>query len=85
MRGSPEHRRAAVLIGELLRGLRLSACLTTEELAAKIDEPVAFVEKIERGSYLVDPFELEELCAAYGIPFMDAILAIDSALHEVRE
>jgi transcriptional regulator with XRE-family HTH domain len=85
MRGSPEHRRAAIRMGEQLRELRLGACLTIEELAAKVDEPVAFVERIERGSYVVDPYELEELCSAYGIPFMDAIVAIDSALHEVGE
>jgi transcriptional regulator with XRE-family HTH domain len=85
MRGSPEHRRAAIRMGTLLRDYRLGACLTVEDLAARVAEPVAFVEKIERGSYVVDPFELEELCVAYGIPFIDAIVAIKSALDEIDQ
>lgn len=80
-----EYRRAAVRLGELLRDLRLGAELTIDELAAKVDEPVAFIKRIERGSYVVDPFELEELCAAYGVDFIETVRSIDSALDEVRQ
>jgi transcriptional regulator with XRE-family HTH domain len=84
-RRGPEYERAAARLGEVLRDLRLGARLTIEELAAKVDEPVAFVEKIERGSYVVDPFELEELSAAYGISFVEALKLIKSAVDEVRQ
>ena len=80
-----EYRRAAIRLGELLRDLRLRGLLTVDELAIKVDEPAAFIERIERGSYVLDPFELEELCAACGVDFMETIRHISSALNEVRQ
>ena len=79
--GSP----LAPRIQSVLRDLRLRALLTVDELAIKVDEPAAFIERIERGSYVVDPFELEELRAACGVDFMETIRHISSALNEVRQ
>jgi transcriptional regulator with XRE-family HTH domain len=51
---------------ETLRGFRLMAPLTQQELADRVGEPLAFVVAYECGTYRLDFDEMMRVCEALG-------------------
>lgn len=58
---------------KLLRDARVSAGLTQEDLAKKLDHPQSFVSKYESGERRLDLIELQDVCRGIGISLLDFI------------
>ena len=57
---------------ELLKTIRLEAGLTQVQLAARLNKrPQTFVSKMELGERRADVADVEEICDACGVDFLD--------------
>ncbi len=54
-----------------LREVRLEAGLKQAELAKRLGKPQSFVSKYESGERRLDLLDLEDVCAAIGLPVSD--------------
>jgi transcriptional regulator with XRE-family HTH domain len=57
----------APIIGTMLRGVRLKAGLTMEQVAQSIDVPLLAYARMERGKLLPTPSTLVELCLFFRV------------------
>ncbi len=57
----------------LLRNVRIEAGLRQVDLAGRLGQPQSFVSKYEAGERRLDVVELEQVCAACGVPLSEFI------------
>jgi transcriptional regulator with XRE-family HTH domain len=57
----------APTIGTMLRGVRLNAGLTMEQVAQSIDVPLLAYARVERGKLLPTPLTLVDLCLLFRV------------------
>jgi transcriptional regulator with XRE-family HTH domain len=75
---TPRHRRSDVaILATILRELRRDAGFTQTELATRLGRSQEYVSRYERGVYMLDLFELAEVCRAVGAPFLGVMERID--------
>jgi transcriptional regulator with XRE-family HTH domain len=60
----------------LLRKKRIDADLTQQQLADRLQVSRSFVGKTERGERRVDVIELQEICRAFNIDFIQFIIEL---------
>jgi transcriptional regulator with XRE-family HTH domain len=65
---------------KLLRLARREAKLTQEDMADRLRQTQSFISKCERGERRLDVIELRQFCIAMGIPFVDFIQRLETAL-----
>lgn len=68
-----------------LRAARKAAGLSQEALAERLNEYQIFMSRSERGERRVDIIELRAFCRAMGVPFVDFVKDLDTALTEMEE
>lgn len=76
--GSPEPEPGA-LVGEALAGLRKRAGLTGQQLGRRVEMSQAKISRIETGSVLPDPEDVERLAIALGAPNTVVRALVDQA------
>jgi transcriptional regulator with XRE-family HTH domain len=64
----------------LLRGIRVDAGLTQNELASHLSRDQTFVSKYESGERRLDILELREVCQATGTDFVMLMRKLDKEL-----
>jgi transcriptional regulator with XRE-family HTH domain len=64
----------------LLRGIRVDAGLTQNELASRLSRDQTFVSKYESGERRLDILELREVCQATGTDFVMLMRKLDKEL-----
>jgi DNA-binding XRE family transcriptional regulator len=64
----------------LLRGVRVEAGLTQNELASRLVRDQTFVSKYESGERRLDVLELREVCRAIGTDFVTFVRKLDKEL-----
>lgn len=66
------------------RETRKAVGLTQESLAERLDEYQIFISRCERGERRVDVIELRAFCRAMGVPFVEFVQELDTALTEME-
>ena len=66
------------------RTARKSAGLTQEAMAQRLGEYQIFMSRCERGERRVDVIELRAFCRAMGVPFVQFVQELDTALTEME-
>jgi transcriptional regulator with XRE-family HTH domain len=64
----------------LLRGIRVDAGLTQNELASRLSRDQTFVSKYESGERRLDILELRDVCQAIGIDFVTLVHKLEKDL-----
>lgn len=68
MKGKDEVEDFYVRIGDLMRGLRLSAQMSQETLADHLDVTFQQIQKYENGRNRMSLFKIMKVCDLFGVP-----------------
>ena len=76
---------APVILGGLLREIRIRANVTQKQLADNLQIPQSTISKMETGERGVEVLELMRICAALDVSFADFVSRLQKTLIETGE